>query len=1003
VTAASFAVRRVGALASALLLTSTVLLAHGSDATAQQRVEFSDLDQTTHAESIRLVAEDGITGGYPDGTFRPREDVRRDQMATFLARALRLDPRPASFPDVPSDSVHAQNVGAIAHAGITSGFADGTYRPLEFVTRGQMATFLAAGLNLPPGSASFDDVPSGYVHARAIAALASSGITAGFPDGTYRPNQLVKRDQMAAFLARGIPLPRQPEEPEEPACPGSGRAATAASSPRGADGMSERRGASEAATTATERDSEDLEELTMGDVTAAAGATRTDSPAAPTQNLGPAIPGVAFPLTSVIRTSPDTLEVHSQDLPNSRGARVDESGGITATTTVPAGRRTWATARIGSTVYVGQWGTGDGPNLYRYSATARGSRDRTAQEVATVPAGGEFWALTEDARGRLWAGTRAHNSGSFRAETGLGDGRDDGRHVVHRIAPSSGLVTNVTFCVPAPPTTAGGVRPDIKQLASVGDTLYVGTGQQTAGARLYAFEPRDRADVPPGQVRDLTPASVRSASGVFAMAASEGHIAFGTQASSGESARLVVLDRRTEQVRVDVPLVGESRVDAVALRGDRVVATGFSGVLYDTAIPGSGVQQEAEAHDSPVVDQFHRFIEIRSDGSLRGVTQKGVVWTRTTTGAVDRVNLVDTGAPVAPGLPHALHAGPADIAVGGSSVVTLRSTNDAAETPRTVNVAGEAKALTDDAATGDTYIATYPNAGLWRIEAGGDGAEQVGAWTAAFRRPADADLDDRRGRVNVVARDENAAQSESRPISSGQANFQFRPSHLFPILPTDPTDPVAPPPVTSGWPLGRPAPQETPVEASAVLSGDTPGGSEVYVGDTRGGVQRIDASDGRRQWYRDADEDDRYRRVVDIELVDGRLVVVSTGALAPRGGGPVYGHRTIVRIMDPATGAVEDTQIVRNSAGNSFAVGDAVTSGPVTVLTTRTSLRFYDRTVGSYVGYAHDANDSFGGPYVTLERGTCQLYHLENVPSDLVRTLVELGACLPEDPIDPGR
>jgi hypothetical protein len=179
------------------------------EAVAQSSPEFSDLDETVHADAIRLVAEDGITRGYPDGTFRPREDVRRDQMATFLAAALRLEPQPADFPDVPSDSVHAGAIGAIADAGITRGFSDGTYRPREFVTRGQMATFLATGLGLPEGSATFSDVPSDYVHAAAIAALADADppITQGFPDGTFRPNDLVKRDQMAAFLARGIPLP----------------------------------------------------------------------------------------------------------------------------------------------------------------------------------------------------------------------------------------------------------------------------------------------------------------------------------------------------------------------------------------------------------------------------------------------------------------------------------------------------------------------------------------------------------------------------------------------------------------------------------------------------------------------------------------------------------------------------------------------------------------------------------------------------------------------------
>jgi hypothetical protein len=52
------------------------------------------------------------------------------------------------FPDVPTSNPHHDDVNQIAAAGITTGFPDGTYKPDAFVTRGQMATFLArtAGL-----------------------------------------------------------------------------------------------------------------------------------------------------------------------------------------------------------------------------------------------------------------------------------------------------------------------------------------------------------------------------------------------------------------------------------------------------------------------------------------------------------------------------------------------------------------------------------------------------------------------------------------------------------------------------------------------------------------------------------------------------------------------------------------------------------------------------------------------------------------------------------------
>ncbi len=163
---------------------------------------FVDVAGTTHAEAIAWVAEQGITGGFGDGTFRPGADVTRGQMAAFLARSLDLPAGPATFDDVVG-TTPAAAIAAVAEAGITTGFPDGTFRPGDAVTRGQMAAFLTRGLDLPPGSATFGDV-TGTTHEAAIAAVAEAGITTGFPDGTFRPGRPVNRGQMAAFLFRAL-------------------------------------------------------------------------------------------------------------------------------------------------------------------------------------------------------------------------------------------------------------------------------------------------------------------------------------------------------------------------------------------------------------------------------------------------------------------------------------------------------------------------------------------------------------------------------------------------------------------------------------------------------------------------------------------------------------------------------------------------------------------------------------------------------------------------------
>jgi dipeptidyl aminopeptidase/acylaminoacyl peptidase len=151
----------------------------------------------------RLVAD---TGDGELWTIRPDGSDRR-HLTTGTTPHWGADPQPdLQFTDVPEGHAHATGIGAVARAGITVGYPDGTFRPQSTVTRAQMATFLMRALDLPPGSQSFTDVPEGHAHATGIGAVAAAGITVGYPDGTFRPQATVTRAQMATFLMRALDL-----------------------------------------------------------------------------------------------------------------------------------------------------------------------------------------------------------------------------------------------------------------------------------------------------------------------------------------------------------------------------------------------------------------------------------------------------------------------------------------------------------------------------------------------------------------------------------------------------------------------------------------------------------------------------------------------------------------------------------------------------------------------------------------------------------------------------
>lgn len=162
------------------------------------------------AADIRWLAQQGITTGWADATYRPLESVSREATAAFLYRLSGspawTPPATSPFPDVRAGDAFHHEITWLAAKRITTGWTDGTFQPLEPVTREAMAAYLyRLYRGTPPARpAPFTDVRTGDPFATEIAWLASTGITTGWPDGTFRPKEPIARDAMAAFLHRAV-------------------------------------------------------------------------------------------------------------------------------------------------------------------------------------------------------------------------------------------------------------------------------------------------------------------------------------------------------------------------------------------------------------------------------------------------------------------------------------------------------------------------------------------------------------------------------------------------------------------------------------------------------------------------------------------------------------------------------------------------------------------------------------------------------------------------------
>ncbi|MFB3879733.1 MAG: S-layer homology domain-containing protein [Armatimonadota bacterium] len=107
-----------------------------------------------------------------------------------------------------------RHILACFHAGIVSGYADGSYQSLAEVTRSQMAVYIARSLAgcdaaVPPGpdSPSFPDVPLSHWAYKHVEYVRLRYVVQGYDDGSYRPEDPVDRGQMAVYVARSVSDP----------------------------------------------------------------------------------------------------------------------------------------------------------------------------------------------------------------------------------------------------------------------------------------------------------------------------------------------------------------------------------------------------------------------------------------------------------------------------------------------------------------------------------------------------------------------------------------------------------------------------------------------------------------------------------------------------------------------------------------------------------------------------------------------------------------------------
>lgn len=163
----------------------------------------------TEAPIINTEYTKPYASGYDDGSFLPNNNITRGELAAMIARLSYGDDLPdgmyqSSFPDVDSDAWFNKYIGYLEDKNVLSGYEDGTFRPMDTITRGEISAVIARAqrYDLISYNNIFTDVTENDWAKDYIETLADKNIVSGYEDGTFGPYSPLTRAEAVAIINR---------------------------------------------------------------------------------------------------------------------------------------------------------------------------------------------------------------------------------------------------------------------------------------------------------------------------------------------------------------------------------------------------------------------------------------------------------------------------------------------------------------------------------------------------------------------------------------------------------------------------------------------------------------------------------------------------------------------------------------------------------------------------------------------------------------------------------
>ncbi|ADH98370.1 CAP and S-layer homology domain-containing protein [Salisediminibacterium selenitireducens] len=194
----------------AFLIFAVSILSCGLSPAAESS-PFTDPLAERYKDDVLSLYDLGIIGGFPDGSFKPDNDISRGAAAIMVARSLgfvdlegnlliETSADSPSFNDVYPGTSYYNALIALEEQGVVRGNPDGTFGPDDEVTRGAMAIMLANGFELAPVGHTNPFQDLGASSMDAVQALYDYAITSGISLDAYGTDQFMIRSDFSVMV-----------------------------------------------------------------------------------------------------------------------------------------------------------------------------------------------------------------------------------------------------------------------------------------------------------------------------------------------------------------------------------------------------------------------------------------------------------------------------------------------------------------------------------------------------------------------------------------------------------------------------------------------------------------------------------------------------------------------------------------------------------------------------------------------------------------------------------